>query len=208
MNLADNLDLRRLYAVRLFLIESVLPDGYHFPRVMEDTVHLTDDGERIFQQLREENPLLAPMDAKAAVFAEFFSSSGLLVDYQATKYEDLQAALSSDIANATIRYPWVFGDALEAAYIESYGADAREYLPFNETMAVLAQLPQGVFQVADITVGPFGMVKVIQQRCLPPGLCGPEISCSDPGCSGIHHVLFRTGTTDAGTAYESIETPR
>jgi hypothetical protein len=174
---------------------------------MEEAVHLTAAGERIFQQLLENNTSLAPADAKAAVLAEFFSSSDFLIDYQATNYEDLQIALSPDIANATIRYPWVFGDVLEAAYIESYGREAREYLPHDETMAVLTRLPQGVFQVADITVGPFGMVKVIQQRCLPPSLCGPEISCSDPGCSGIHHVLFRTGTTDAGTAYESIESP-
>ena len=207
MNLADNLDLRRLYAIRLFLFDCVLPDGYHFPAAMEEAVRLTDAGERIFQQLLDENTSLAPVDAKAAVFVEFFSSGDLLVDYQATNYEDLQAALSPDIANGTIRYPWVFGDVLEAAYIESYGREAREYLPHNETMAVLTRLPQGVFQVADITVGPFGMVKVIQQRCLPPSLCGPEISCSDPGCSGIHHVVFRTGTTDAGTAYESIESP-
>ncbi len=119
----------------------------------------------------------------------------------------MQAAVSQDIAEMKIQYPWVFGDILESAYIDSYGREEpKNFLIHKETLSVIARLPQGVFQVSDITVGPFGMVKVVQERCLPPSLCGPEILCLDPGCDGVHHVQFRTGETDAGAAYSSIDT--
>jgi hypothetical protein len=128
-----------------------------------------------------------------------------LIDSQSTRYEEVQAAVSQDISNIRIRYPWVFGDILEAAYIEAFGREPKDFLMHEETLLVIARLPQGVFQVADITVGPFGMIRVVQQRCMPPSLCGPEILCFDPGCAGVHHVMFKTGKTDAGSAYVSID---
>jgi hypothetical protein len=204
MSLAEDPNLRRLYAVRLFMVRCILPDGYHFPSALGEAIHLTAPGELILRQVMESNSALSMADAKAAVFAEFAGSDSLLIDHEQTKYEELQAALTDDIRKTVIKYPWVYGDVLEATYIEIYGREARQYLNHEETISVLTRLPQGVFQVADVTVGPFGMLNVIQQRCVPPSLCGPEISCIDPGCTGIHHVLFSTGETDASKAFMSI----
>jgi hypothetical protein len=178
VSLAQDIRLRRLYALRLFIVRCILPNDYHFPADFDAAITLTCAGEQIFSNLIDANANLCRADAKAAVLAEFVSGDQLLVDHEQSNYDDIGNILSPDIAHNTIRYPWVYGDVLEEVYIESYGREAREYLDPDQTASILTRLPQGVFQLADITVGPFGMLKVVQQRCIPPSLCGPEISCN------------------------------
>ncbi len=206
--LARNQNLRRLYAVRLFIVRCILPDKYHFPQELDEAIVLTSAGNAVLSKLIEDNPSRGGQDAKAAVLAEFVTSGELLIDYEKTSFDTLREILSPDIRNGVIRYPWVYDDSLETAYIAAFGQrEPPNYLEYTDTLKILEKLPQGVFQVADVTVGPFGMLQVVQERCVPPSLCGPEIECADPGCRGIHHVVLSTGTTDAGEAFQSIPSP-
>ncbi len=87
MTIANDMNLRRLYAERLFLVNCILSDDYHFPAALGSAVLLTAAGEAVLQHLLEENPSLGAADAKAAIFAEFVSGGDFLVDYQSTRYE-------------------------------------------------------------------------------------------------------------------------
>jgi hypothetical protein len=204
LDLRKNDNVGRLYALRLFLTACILPDGYHFPDSVSPLIFLTDRGERELRQLSDEHPSWAEADLKMAVFAEFGAGSEFLVDHARTEFEPLREALSPDVRCLLIRFPWAYGDELEIAYIQAFGQDPKNFIPYNGTMTVVKELPQGVFQVADVTVGPFGIVQVQESRYTPPSLCGPEIFCTDPGCDGVHHVRFSTGKTNAGEAYLEV----
>jgi hypothetical protein len=73
MSLANSMNLRRLYAIRLFLTYCILPDGYHFPSALDSAIRLTEAGEGVFWRLSKDKPTLSAADAKAAIMAEFVS---------------------------------------------------------------------------------------------------------------------------------------
>nr|WP_157553855.1 hypothetical protein [Herbidospora sakaeratensis] len=204
MNLAGDQNVKRLRAASIFLVGCVLPDGYLFPSSLESAVTLTSSGEELLAELTARFPAVADADIRAAMLGAFAIGDKLLIDHKATSFEDLRQAIDPDIRNKIIRYPWVHGDELESVYRELYGQSPKAFISHADTTRVLDHLPQGVFQIADVIVGPFGMLVGPQERHLPPVLNGPEVSCSDPGCPGVHHVEFRTGETDAGKVYSSL----
>lgn len=204
MDLREDLKFQRLFAVREFALNCILPDGYHFPDAFDTAIALSGSGSNLYASLFAEHADKSPADIKAAILAEFAQGDSFLVDYEATDLPVLIDALSADIRALKIRYPWVFSNEVEAAYVSVHSRDHQEFLSHRESMEILNLLPQGVFQVADLTVGPFGIVPVNGHRCLPNTLCGAELICVDPGCPGVTHVRFSTGVTDAGTVYSGI----
>ncbi|GAA3019243.1 hypothetical protein [Streptosporangium longisporum] len=204
MDLREDLNFQRLVAVREFALHCILPDGYHFSDAFDTAIALSGSGTDLYASLSMEHPDKSPADIKAAILAEFALGDSFLVDYEATDLPVLIDALSADIRALKIRYPWVYSDEVEAAYMSVRGRDHQKFLPHRESMEIVELLPQGVFQVADLTVGPFGIVPVAEHRCLPNTLCGAEVVCTDPGCPEVNHVRFNTGITDAGTIYSGI----
>ncbi|TYB43551.1 hypothetical protein [Actinomadura chibensis] len=204
MDLREHQNFRRLFAVREFALECILPDGYHFSDAFDTAIVLSGSGADLFASLSAEHPGKSPADIKAAILAKFALGDNFLVDYEATDLPALIDALSADIRALKIRYPWVYSNEVEAAYLSVRSRDHRRSLSHRESLEIVERLPQGVFQVADLTVGPFGVVPVTEHRCLPNALCGAELVCIDPGCPGVDHVRFRTGVTDAGRIFADI----
>ncbi|WP_344217913.1 hypothetical protein [Nonomuraea bangladeshensis] len=200
----EDLNFQRLFAVREFTLDCILSNGYHFPDAFDTAIALSDGGTDLYDSLSAEHPDKTPADIKAAILGQFALGDNFLVDYKATDLPVLIDALGADIRALKIRYPWVYSNEVEAAYMSVHGRDHQRFLPHQESMEIIKLLPQGVFQVADLTVGPFGIVPVAEHRCLPNTLCGAEVVCVDPGCPEVNHVKFSTGATDAGVIYSSI----
>ncbi|TDC73548.1 hypothetical protein [Streptomyces hainanensis] len=196
--------LQRLNALRLMIRDCVLEDGYRFPARFAEAVVLSETGREWFDHVMATVPDLSPGDAKAAVFAEFVVGRDLTFSLAETDFELARQVIGEEVRNRRIHYPWVFGRALDDAYIRFYGNTPQSYLGHSESLELLRTVPQGVFQVADVTVGPLGMLLVPEYRSLPPTTCGPAIECLDPGCVTVHHSRLMTGDTPSGDAYREI----
>ncbi|MFF1871714.1 hypothetical protein [Kitasatospora herbaricolor] len=197
--------LQRLNALRLMIRDCVLKDGYSFPPEISRAIILSETGQEWFDRLLDEIPGLSAADAKAALLAEFTIGKDLTFSPDDTDFELARQVLSEEIKSRRIYYPWVFGRDLDDAYISTYGNYPQGFLSHPESLSLLSTLHQGVFQMADVTVGPLGMLVVPEYRCLQPTTCGPGIECLDPGCSGVHHSRLKTGETLCGKAYRAIE---
>ncbi|MFG2296921.1 hypothetical protein [Streptomyces sp. NPDC048603] len=196
--------LQRLNALRLMIRDCVLEDSYRFPVELDDAIVLSATGQEWFERVTAAVPGLSPSDAKAAVFAEFIIGKELTFIPESTDLDLAVRVVGEDVKYRRINYPWVFGRELDDAYISRYGNEPQSFLGNSESLQLLQMLPQGVFQVADLTVGPLGMLVVPEYRCLEPTTCGPAIECLDPGCVGVHHSRLKTGETLCGRAYQAI----
>ncbi|WP_405580691.1 hypothetical protein [Streptomyces sp. NBC_01190] len=196
--------LQRLNALRLMMMHCLLEDQYSFPAALDQAITLSETGKEWYDRITAEVPGLSASDAKAALFAEIVIGKELTFSIEGTDFELLRQAIAEDVKNRRIRYPWVFGRDLDDAYLRVYGNEPRSFLSNEESVALLNGVPQGVFQIADVTVGPLGILVVPEYRCLLPTTCGPAIECLDPGCSGVHHSRLSTGSTPSGKAYQAI----
>jgi hypothetical protein len=144
MDLREDRKFQQLFAVREFALNCILPDGYHFSDALDTAIALSGSGTDLYAALSAEHPDKSPADIKAAILAEFALGDSFLVDYEATDLPVLIDTLSADIRALKIRYPWVYRDEVEAAYMSVHGRDhpivlahGRALLATNATTTVI-----------------------------------------------------------------------
>jgi hypothetical protein len=194
--------LRRFLPLRRFLRDCLLPDAYSYPDILDEMIVLTAEGAESYEHVRESRPSFASHDVKAAVFAQF-AHLGLLIDLDQSDADGIQAAISREVRDLRILYPFVFGRQLYDKYFDTYGAEWVE-LTHQQSKALVEGTPQGVFQTGAIASGPLGLIRSVESRYLPPVMSAALAHCVDPGCSGIHGVGLQTGETPAQDAFRMI----
>jgi hypothetical protein len=111
---------------------------------MHESLKLTQAGDS-FRQLLTKKSIKYP-DARFMCYLRMLSVD-LLVDPVETDRDSLIAAVSRQVTNREMHFPYVYGREL---YDKLYGMPLPEHrtvLRDEETMEVLNNLPQGVFQV-------------------------------------------------------------
>ena len=103
-----------------------------------------------------------------------------------------------------MNYPLVFGRVLSDEFVANFGATPIDVLTAEQTQRLISLTPQGVFQLEGWVSGPFGLVKSLERRYLPPHSCGPAIRCMEVGCNKLHHIKTRTSDTDSGQAFAYV----
>ncbi|MHC3391368.1 hypothetical protein ACLQ2E_18220 [Streptomyces lavendulocolor] len=131
-------------------------------------------------------------EARAICFLEF-SWIDLLVDHKATDPTLVQEAISRQIKDRSINYPFIFGRELYDRAYEKIEADKRE-LDLADTLEFLGGTPQGVFQMHEYVTGPFGLLNSKELRFYQPQRYANLLHCSDTSCHRIHSVHFSTAS--------------
>lgn len=166
----------------------IIARDYKPPTWLNDQVKLTPYGTEKLQHFgRKRIPI---PEARAICFLEF-SWIDLLVDPMATNVKMVQEAISKQIKDRSILYPFVFGRKLYDKFYETIDSDDLT-LDLAETLDFLDNTPQGVFQLHEYVTGPFGLLNSKQHRFYQPQRQANLTHCSDVNCHRIHRVYFST----------------
>lgn len=195
-----------LAAVGRFITYCILKDEYSFPSVLDNAIRLTPAGEEMVEGVKRELPGVANPDTKAAALGLFVAGDSMLIDIERTDVPTVLAAVGNEISERKIRYPWIMGQLLDQAYAELYRhAPPAGALSPRQSYSLLETVPQGVFQLNTLTVGPFGMEHSASSRYFPPLTCGPTYLCEKLDCNIGHHVNLKTGETAAGDFFNKLQ---
>lgn len=113
------------------------------------------------------------------------------VDLTRTDLDAIEREVSMQIEKSALRYPFIYGGLLYRRAAELF-PDRRVQLNSDETVELLDGAPQGVFQVGDLVVGPYGLRKSDQTRWLTPETRIPLQHCSDVTCRRVHVTALST----------------
>ncbi|MFF4185772.1 hypothetical protein ACFYZ9_21515 [Streptomyces sp. NPDC001691] len=157
---------------------------------LNNQIKLTEYGnEKVQSFARKRIPI---PEARAICFLEF-SWIDLLVDHRATDAGKVQEAISRQIQDRSIYFPFIFGREL---YDRAHGMiepDKRE-LDLAGTLEFLEGTPQGVFQMHEYVTGPYGLLNSKDLRFYHPQRSANLLHCSDSSCHVIHAVHFSTAS--------------
>jgi len=192
----------KLFTLSTFLSHCLVSSGYKPPDAFGDAISLSSTGKGWIPRIQETVSGISLSEIKLALFIEFFYQE-LFVDVRATNPRAIQEILDAEVTGGRIRYPWVYGRLLYDQFFDMFPSEI-DKLSYEETMKLLQASPQGVFQIRDILVGPFGVLNSSCQRFLPPIRTVPLWHCSDPSCYALHPVLLSTGESKVSQAISFI----
>lgn len=202
------LKLTRLRALSLLFRASLFPRDYKPTDLFGTAIVLTPQGEHWLQRVEMEMKEVTVAEAKLALFLLLVHHEPY-VDASATDCEAVRQALGADILRGGIRYPWAYGHLLYDRFYDLF-ATPPDRLTYEETIKLLEGTPQGVFQLADTVVGPFGALCSGCCRELNPTTTLPLWHCPEPACTVVHRTSLRAG--DCGTlralGYLQLETAK
>lgn len=193
-----------LFALREFLSHCLVSKDFRPPDELYKAMSLTSEGEQWVSRIQSEFEDISQSEIRLALLVKFFCED-ILVDIMTTSYDQIREFLNSYIIGGIIRFPWVYDRVLYDRFYEMF-PDVDETLSDEETLKLLENTSQGVFQISDMIVGPFGVLTSSRQRFLPPVRTVPLWHCPDPSCTAIHPVLLSTSSTKVSQAIHLIST--
>ncbi|HCX89684.1 MAG TPA: hypothetical protein DHT43_04015 [Deltaproteobacteria bacterium] len=180
-----------IFTLHWFLERCLVSSEYKIPNAFGDAISLTSTGKEWVPRIEAAVRDISLPEIKLVLFIKFFHHE-LFVDVNTTNPEAIRKVLDAEIVGGRIRYPWVYGRLLYDRFFDMFPIQTKE-LSYEETMKLLQNTPQGVFQIRDVLVGPFGVLNSSCHRFLPPTRTVSLWHCSDPSCDAIHPVLLSTG---------------
>jgi hypothetical protein len=180
-----------LYALKRFLDRSIIPNNYVPNEKLCDSIILSKEGEKWLPIVQKTVNSISAKEAKLAIFITFFHKE-IFVDLNKTDFAAMKNVFHEEMLVGNIRFPWVYEHCLYDNYFEiiSHNVDK---LSYEDSLRLLEKCPQGVFQIRDIVVGPFGVLHSLSHRFLDPVTNVPLWHCSDPTCFALHPVNLSKG---------------
>lgn len=180
----------RLMILSEILESCLIARDYKPPTHLNNQIKLTEYGhEKMHAFARRKIPV---PEARTICFLEF-SWIDLLVDHKETDARLVQEAISKQITDRSIYYPFIFGRELYDRAYENIEPDKRE-LDLSDTLEFLENTPQGVFQMHEYVTGPYGLLNSKELRFYQPQRVANLLHCSDANCHVIHPVHFSTAS--------------
>ena len=182
----------KLFAVASFIRNSIVQTGYVPNERYDQAISLSESGsELLFHVKNKLADKFAPLEIKLALFSKFFHND-LLVDLNSTDVNIIWQTLSDEVVAGKMKYPWIYDRVLYDRFFDMFPAQTGR-LSHCETLLLLQDTSQGVFQLKDVIAGPFGLLRSSHDRFLRPLLVVPLWHCSDPSCTSFHDVQLTPG---------------
>ena len=178
-----------LYSLNDLLAECIITDGYKVPNDLFQPIVLTDYGHEVYLQLRRKN--VGHADSVLLCFLQFFHLD-LIVDVAKTDRDAIVSSIHSQIVDGRMLFPFTYGRTLYDKFADIFSGQIKSYLSLNETLQLLRDTPQGVFQVLDLVTGPFGIFRSQSYRYVFPHRDVPLRHCEDFTCNRIHRIALST----------------
>ena len=191
----SDLEFQKAYAevftLHCFLSLCLFPSNYKPPDEFGDAISLTPVGAKWVPRIQSAVSDISLSEMNLALFMEFYHHE-LFIDVTTTKVEVIRKLLDAEIIGGKARYPWVYDRLLYDRFFDMFPKQT-ERLSHEETLRLLEDTPQGVFQIRDTVVGPFGALSSSCHRLIEPRLRLPLWHCSDPACRALHTVMLSRG---------------
>ncbi len=182
-----------LFILRSFLSHCVFSPNFTVPKEIDSIITLTPEGEQWLPLCKKIKPY-NDSDINFALFINFYGHE-LLIDIYKTDYEALVNIITVNVINEKIKFPWVYEKVLYDRFFDLFQVQTKK-LVYDETSKLLDGTPQGVFQLFDIVVGPFGILNSSCKRFLPPVTNARLWHCLNPSCQAEHIVDLSKGNCD------------
>jgi hypothetical protein len=173
----------KLFSIRELYLHAIRDATFEPTSELLDSIAFTQAGENVIQMAIDELNATEQI-ARFSTFLLLYHHE-LLVDLDKTKIAGLLLSISRDILSGTLRYPWIFDHLLYDRAYETFADKPRE-LSVSQTNALLKDTPQGVFQVGNFVVGPFGAMQSEEKRWFVPNRTLPLYHCEDQMCGVLH----------------------
>jgi hypothetical protein len=186
-----------LFSLRTFLLDCIVDPGYSLPIELSEFIFLSSSGEKYLSMLKEVADKYSTSQIKIALFLIFYHHE-LTIDLDKTNFTKIFNVIHKEVFDGNLKFPWVYDRILYDRFFDLF-PDRTKRLSSEETLQLLKDTPQGVFQLKNVIVGPFGLLKSTYERYLPPTRQAPLWHCSDPSCDAIHTVKMETSNTDTAS---------
>ncbi|PCD07995.1 hypothetical protein CMV16_08095 [Peribacillus simplex] len=176
------------FAIRHFIEQSLVPTGYKPSKEFENTIFLSEEGTRFFKQLKATLRHADDVEIEIALF--LYSHS--FIDFDKTQWEKIVMSLDNEIITKKVRYPWYFDNILYNKFFDEHFPHVKE-LSGDDTNKLIDDTPQGVYQMNNMIVGPFGIIYSQEKRFYNPHSNFLLWHCEDPACTRLHYVDLKKG---------------
>lgn len=172
------------------LRDCIIGDDYSIPDDLNESIVLTDAGNRLKSKLiRKED---VPAKEAHLMCALSIGHDEVFIDVGATDIGSLVASISRQIREGLIRFPFIYWRHLYDAFSDQF-EEEQDSLTSEETIKILNAIPKGVFQYGRFVIGPAGLSESTHTRSLRFSKRVPAYHCSDPVCRDLHSVVLSTG---------------
>lgn len=199
----DNISVERqnqeetLFIINEFLARCILINNYKPSSKYDESICLSDTGKKLLDRLQikfnlEENSLT---EAKIALML----ASEENINFELTDFDNIIKTMDKEIIGRKLLFPYLYGTELYNKFhlLFSNRSTTNDYeiiLEEDETVNMLQVTPIGVFQIKDVIIGPFGVLKSKEIRLMPLNYSSkyPLWHCSDISCYKLHNAVLST----------------
>lgn len=192
----------RGYFLGDYLSNCIVEEGYRPPPSLTSGLKLTQRGTRLAHQIKGKGVDLR--EAQLAMLISPWLGSELLFDFSNTDFDVLRQNISAEIKRRNIKLPWIYGKKWYD-HIAEAAFHGNDHLTHKETLGVLENLPQGVFQLGPYVSGPYGLIEGRHWRLIHPRKSIPAYHCEEPSCDRVHSVRLATGESKISSAINILQ---
>jgi hypothetical protein len=181
-------NFQKIFDIRWFFLKGLRCKDYIPSEAFEDAISLTPYGETFAEFLRTKDRDLNESEISFILFAHLYHED-LIIDIFNTNVEEIEKALDNQIIEGNLIYPWISDTILYDKYYHNFEGELKA-LSFEESLKLLRDTPNGVYQAGEYLIGPFGLLKSSCKRMFLPTLNIPIRSCSNPVCDSVHKIII------------------
>ena len=146
------------------LQSAFFPAGYTPASEWQDLVPLSQAGREFVAPATDvDGPSLA------VTALAYFAHHDILIDVERLGTERIRALLSEDAVTKRLHWPPRDGRKLYDRF-RAVSHDRVEFLEAPQVEALLRDMPQGIYQLGHLLLGPLGIIDSVEWRFLPPTL--------------------------------------
>ncbi|WP_404473566.1 hypothetical protein [Microbacterium aerolatum] len=182
------------------LADCVIANDYTISDELNTAIQLTPAGDQIFTRaVTAKTDRIPPKEARL-LCALAIGQEELFIDLERTDLVALATAISAQVKEGEVRFPYEFGRKSYDVYAEMF-EEGQAVLTYSETQKFLDATPAGVQQYGRFVTGPYGLHRSRSTRQVHSGRRIQAFHCSDPMCDMVHRVHLSTSDVAAVNAH-------
>lgn len=169
--------------------DCIIADSYSLSDPLNAALALTKAGSVMKDRLIRKHGVNAK-DANL-MCALTLGHDELYIDVEAVNLDKLASAVSGEILEERIRFPFTHGRDLYDRFAEIF-EEEKFSLTMDETIRLMDGMPIGVYQYGNYTIGPYGLQKSPVARSLKASTYVSAYHCAKSFCPIVHPAQLMT----------------
>ncbi|NRS15870.1 hypothetical protein HP398_05410 [Brevibacillus sp. HB1.4B] len=201
----ENLDINKEqfgYIFSLFFKKCIVLSDYKASDKYS-RIALNEKGNQYYKYVESAFRDVTDPEIKLAMFIASTPTFSF-IDWEKTDTSLVKEAFENEVLNRKLLFPWIYDRLLYDKYSELFTIRYKE-IPYDETIKLLSDTPQGIFQIGNYIVGPFGVLTSLDKRLNQPIRTSYIWHCNEPACRRVHSAGLSTGNCLTSKVLEYLE---